>query len=155
VKKDYAKRLREQIDRGYNDIAKEFSRTRDTFWDELRFTAEYAHSGERVLDVGCGNGRFFEEIQDKNITYTGIDSSEELINIARKKHDGQNVQFLHGDALNLPFENNQFNAVFSFAVLHHIPSGEMRAQFMSELQRVLAPNSVAVITVWNLWHKKL
>ena len=153
MKADYAKQLHKELSGAYDAIALDFSRTRSAWWEELKFVSSYVHEGDLVLDIGCGNGRLFEELRDKKITYTGIDSSKKLIALA-KEHNVESATFLQADALLLPFGNESFNTVFSFAVLHHIPSVKLREQFMAEAYRVLTKDGVAVLSVWNLWHKK-
>lgn len=153
MKADYAKQLHKELSGAYDAIAEDFSRTRSTWWEELKFVSSYVRARDLVLDIGCGNGRLFEELRDKKITYTGIDSSKKLIELARERY-APSATFLQADALLLPFGNESFNVAFSFAVLHHIPSEELRRQFMSEAYRVLAKDGVVVLSVWNLWHKK-
>jgi len=98
------------------------------------------------LDLGCGNGRLIELFQDKEIEYFGVDNSEELIKIAKEKYPDKNFQT--ADALNLPFSGNFFDKVFSIAVLHQIPSKELRLQFLKEVKRVLKPGGQLILTVW-------
>lgn len=118
-------------------------------WQDLEFIKKYVSKGDKVLDLGCGNGRLTELLKDLDIKYIGIDSSEKLISLAKKKYP--NYEFLKADALKLPFENNSFDKVISIAVLHHIPSRKLRLQFLKEIKRVLKPNGKLVLTIWNLW----
>jgi len=115
--------------------------------------SNYITRGDVVLDLGCGDGRLFQIFRDKNIDYTGIDISEKLIKIAKRKNP--NTKFIVGDALKLPFPDNSFTKVFNIAVLHHIPSKKLRLQLLSEAKRVLKPDGLLILTVWNLWDKKV
>ena len=54
----------------------------------------------------------------------------------------------------LTFPGNYFNAVYSIAVFHHLPSRELRQKVAKELYRVTATGGFIIITVWNLWQKK-
>jgi len=110
--------------------------------------AKYILSREKVLDLGCGNGRLLQIFKDIDIDYTGIDGSQKLIEIAQKTYP--NARFRVADALNLPFPNNYFDKVYSVAVLHHIPSKELRLRFMSEAKRVLKKEGLLILTVWDL-----
>lgn len=150
--KDYAKYLLEKTRQDYNLIAEDFSRTRQFFWGDLKFLSQYAEKGDRILDLGCGNGRLVELFKDKDVEYIGVDSSEKLIEAAKNHYP--EAKFQAADALNLPFPENFFDKVFSVAVLHHIPSKEFRIQFLEEIKRVLKPKGLLVLTVWNLWQKK-
>jgi len=138
----------------YNKIAKNFSDTRAFAWKELVPLAEHVKTKDKVLDLGCGNGRLFSLLKDKNIEYTGVDSSAELINIAKSKYWKENPKFQVVEALNLPFSDDHFDKVFSIAVLHHIPSDKFRMKFLEEIKRVLKPKGSLVFTVWNLKQKK-
>ncbi len=148
MKKDTAKKLLQLSKEEYDAYASEFSHTRKFFWRELEFLKKYIKNGDKILDVGCGNGRLFDMFEDTNIKYTGIDFSKELIEIAKKER-GDRATFMHADALSLPFKDNSFDTVFSIAVLHHIPSKENRMKFISEIYRVLKPGGVCVLTSWN------
>lgn len=112
----------------------------------------YTSSGDRVLDLGCGNGRYYQALEDKEVNYIGIDSSQELINIAKQKYPG--VDFQVGDALNLPFDDNQFDKIYSIAVLHHIPSNQLRLDFLKEAKRVLKPGGLIILTNWKFHQAK-
>lgn len=151
--KDYAEYLLKKTIQDYNLIAKDFARTREKPWPEIKFLFDdYLIPGERVLDLGCGNGRFFEFFRGKNIDYFGVDSSESLIAIAKNKYPEARFQVV--DALNLPFPNDYFDKVYSIAVLHHIPSDELRSQFLREAKRVLKPGGFFIITCWKFYRPK-
>ena len=102
-----------------------------------------------MLDLGCGNGRLIQIFKEMKIDYVGVDSSEKLIEIAEKKHPED--KFQAADGLSLPFPNDYFDKVYSIAVLHHIPSRELRIQFLKEARRVLKPGGLLILTAWNLW----
>lgn len=71
--------------------------------------------GERILDLGCGDGILTEKLITLGATVVGIDSSPEMIAAARRRGiDARTI-----DARSLTFEN-EFDAVFSNAVLHWV-----------------------------------
>src|SRR3954471_5215476 len=80
-------------------------------------------SGERILDVGCGEGTLTKKIIDRGATVLGIDNSPEMIVAARAKGV---------DALLLPAEEMQFfaefDAAFSNATLHWVLQKEQAAR---------------------------
>lgn len=154
--KKYAQHLMNKTKEDYNLISKDFSDTRYFVWSEFNMSKDYIKDGERILDLGCGNGRLIELFKEKNIEYIGIDNSEKLINIAKEKcatFKNVNFKFIVADVLNLPFEDNYFDKIFSVAVLHHIPSEEYRLQSLKEVKRVLKNNGILVLSVWNLWRR--
>ena len=141
----------ERVNRNYNLIAKDFSRTRSRPWYEIRFLfSSYLFSGDKVLDLGCGNGRNVLYFNEKLTDYYGVDNSSELIGLAKKKYPQKN--FRTDNALNLSFAGNFFDKVYSIAVLHQIPSNKLRLKFLEEAKRVLKPKGLLVLTVWKL-HK--
>lgn len=154
MKREYAEYLLKKTKEDYNKAALEFSKRRQRVWEEMQFLFEdYLIPGEKVLDLGCGNGRFFELFYRKNVNYFGVDFSERLIEIAKEKYGGRGAKFQVADALTLPFPDNFFDKVYSIAVLHHIPSKALRQQFLKETQRLLKPEGLLLLTCWNLWGK--
>jgi SAM-dependent methyltransferase len=69
--------------------------------------------GERILDVGCGEGALSWKIVERGATVTGIDNSLEMIEAARARH----LDALVVDAADMHFDN-EFDAAFSNAALH-------------------------------------
>lgn len=152
MKEAYANELLKISRDGYDNVAKNFSETRNAFWNELSFLKSYLKNGDKILDIGCGNGRFFEQTNEVATKYTGIDSSSELIKLARGKYP--DATFLTADALMLPFEDFEFDIAFSFAVIHHIPSKKLRIKFLKETGRVIKNDGLFIFTAWDLWNKK-
>jgi SAM-dependent methyltransferase len=131
----------------YNTIAERFSRARQDVWPEFDFLFKNAKG--KVLDLGCGNGRFYEKL--KHTDYTGLDISDKLIGIAQKKYGKE--KFKVGSALDMPFLEKEFDLIYSFALLHHI-SPENHNRFKEEVKRVLKEGGVFILTVWNLSKKR-
>lgn len=148
MKEKYAQYLLNKVKEDYNSIGYEFSRTRSFIWEETRFLFDnYIKKGELILDIGCGNGRYVELVKNKEAAYVGVDNSQKLITLAKERYP--NTDFILSDALSLPFSGERFDRVYSIAVFHHIPSHELRLKFLSEIQRVLKPRGVLVLTVWK------
>ncbi len=70
-------------------------------------------SGERILDLGCGDGALTRDIEKSGASVHGVDSSQSMIEVAKKR--GLSSEVMSGD--NLLFDN-EFDAVFSNAALH-------------------------------------
>jgi tRNA (uracil-5-)-methyltransferase TRM9 len=149
----YAKYLLKKTREDYNLIAEEFSRTRQEGWEEMKFLfTDFLIPGEKVLDLGCGNGRWFTFFQEYKTDYIGVDSSKKIIKIAKKRYP--KTRFQVANALDLPFPNSFFDKIYSIAVLHQIPSQDLRLQFLKEAKRVLKPEGLLILTVWKLHQKK-
>ena len=133
----------------YNRMAAEFARTRGGLPQDLLDLKRYIVKGEKVLDLGCGNGRFSELFDADD--YVGVDVSEELMRLAKEKYP--NREFVSINATNLPFPDNSFDKVFCLAVIHHIPSKQMRQAFLAEAKRVLKPGGLLILTAWYLLDK--
>jgi trans-aconitate methyltransferase len=69
--------------------------------------------GERILDLGCGDGFLTQRIAESGATMVGVDSSPQMVAAAKER--GVDARHLSGDAL--PFDG-EFDAVFSNAALH-------------------------------------
>jgi trans-aconitate methyltransferase len=78
-----------------------------------------AQSGERILDLGCGDGTLTEQIAAAGASVVGIDASPEMVAGAAGR--GLDARLI--DATKLPFER-EFDAVFSNAVLHWISDAD-------------------------------
>jgi trans-aconitate methyltransferase len=91
----------------------------------LELLDKIALSGnERVLDVGCGDGKLTAEIVRRvpNGSVPGIDKSEDMIHFARERYQPEvfpNLTFMLLDARELDF-NQEFDIAFSNAALHWI-----------------------------------
>lgn len=155
MKKEIATKILEETETGYDLIADKFSATRKHFWRGLEWIGDYAKDGGKILDFGCGNGRLLELFSGKHIEYTGVDVSEKLIDIARVKYTGESIKFqkITGQD-SLAFSADYFNAIYSIAVFHHLPSVEHRRKIAAELHRILRPGGRVIITAWNLYQKK-
>jgi len=152
MERSYAEYILKKTKDDYNLIAEDFSRTRWNIWAEFSIFRDYVKEGDGILDIGCGNGRLLELLEGKTIGYIGIDNSEELIEIAKRRYPTK--KFLIASTLNLPFPNDYFDKVFLIAVLHNIPSKELRFKTLQEARRVLKPEGLLILTVWNIWRKE-
>lgn len=152
MNKEYAQYLARKTKEDYNLLAEDYARTRAFIPEDIRSLGEYALPRETILDMGCANGRLFEVFQGKEIDFLGIDASEKLIEIARKKYP--QAKFLIANALSLPLPDNHFDKVYSISVIHNIPSKEFQLQYLKEALRVLKPGGLLILRVWDFWQRK-
>ncbi len=150
MKKEEAENLLHLVKRNYNEIAASFDATRKKeIWPIMREFAAAVKDGDRVLDAGCGNGRLLEALKDKKISYLGIDNSSELIKAAKANYP--QYAFREADILDLSdVPESDFDHIFCLAVLQHIPTQELRVQFLKNLAARLKPVGSLVISTWNL-----
>jgi len=90
------------------------------------------------LEVGCGSGAVCRYVAQKYLlNATGIDVDAEQIQLAQESTGNMpNIRFLEADATNLPFQDDGFDLVLSFGVMHHISNW---LDALAEIKRVLKP----------------
>jgi len=106
--------------------------------------AAHAVRGANVLDVGCGTGTGAALLAEHAGRVTGVDRSSEAIVTATPRHRA--VAFQQADLLDLPFAAGEFDAVVCFETIEQVAD---TARALDELQRVLAPNGVLLISSAN------
>ena len=116
------------------------------------FVLPYLKAGMHVLDCGCGPGSITVGLADAVApgTVIGIDLEESQLAQARKTAVGlgrTNVTFEHADVRSLPFEEGRFDAVFSHAMLEHLPDP---VPVLAEMRRVLKSGGLAAIRCIDL-----
>jgi len=94
-----------------------------------------------LLDVGCANGDLLAKLYDQYDFYgTGLDISEEMIELAKEKHPAFN--FFVGAAEQLPFPDDAYDILVCSASFHHFSDP---LKFLREAERVLRPDGTLVI----------
>jgi len=79
-------------------------------------------ASDRILDVGCGQGRFSIPLIDRGFDVTGLDLSRDLLNALVGHLDGRRMAVHCADLLDPPTElHESFDAVLGFFMLHHVP----------------------------------
>lgn len=95
-------------------------------------------SGKRVLEVSCGQGGGASYLVRTlhPASYTGLDLNPNGIAFCRKTHNLPNLDFVHGNAEDLPFADQSFDAVINVEASHLYPRFP---RFLAEVVRVLSP----------------
>ena len=95
-------------------------------------------SGKDVLEVSCGHGGGASYLV-RTVhpgSYTGLDFNAAGIAFCQKRHNLPDLDFVQGDAQNLPFPDQSFDAVINVKASHIYPNFE---RFLGEVARVLRP----------------
>jgi ubiquinone/menaquinone biosynthesis C-methylase UbiE len=94
--------------------------------------------GGKVLEVSCGHGGGASYLTRTfgPAAYTGLDLNPTGIAFCRKRHQVPGLDFIQGDAENLPFEDGAFDAVINVEASHCYPDFP---RFLAEVARVLKP----------------
>lgn len=110
------------------------------------------NSPTKILDIGCGDGWISILAAREGLKVWGIDSSETAISeakeAARQESVGQSTHFQVGDALNLPYPKNFFDAAIDRGLFHHILP-ENRSFYFESILKVLKPKSLAYLSVFS------
>lgn len=112
---------------------------------------EINFSGKKTLEIGLGQGTEAEQIIRMGAQYSGVDLTEESIRRVNVRFQLRNLVFdvlQQGSVLDLPFEDNSFDIVFSHGVLHHVPEIH---QAQKEIHRVLKPDGKLVVMLYAKW----
>lgn len=102
--------------------------------------------GERILDVGCGNGIITIAIGQLGHETIGIDSSEKAINSASSSNDLPNVKFNVVPAGQLTAEPGKYSAIICSEVLEHLQDP---GSLLSILHESLSSDGILIVTVPN------
>jgi SAM-dependent methyltransferase len=114
-------------------------------WARYLFADVYA-GGKTVLDVACGSGYGSALLARTAARVTGADISPEAIEYARRHYASRNTRFVLADCGALPFGVGCFDLVVAFEIIEHIGDA---ASFLNELQRVLAPDGLLLLSTPN------
>ena len=104
-------------------------------------------AGARLLESGCGAGRWVRFLQDRGRAMVGLEYSRETV--AMVKRNWPDLDIIEGDCERSPFPDGTFDGALSFGVVEHWIDGPERP--LRELLRVLKPGGKAYISVpvWN------
>lgn len=107
-------------------------------------------SGDRILEVGPGTGRFSIDLIKCSDSYFAADISGKMLRRTREKLShlqNPNLGMVEASFISLPFPEFTFDALFSVNVLNHVPDADVA---LTEISRVLKPGGHFLISFVNL-----
>lgn len=108
----------------------------------MRFARETAGRGG-VCDMGCGPGQVARFLREAGAEAFGLDLSPGMVAEARRLHPG--MEFLEGDMLALPLEDESLGGITAFYAIVNLPA-ELRPRVFREMLRVLRPGGLLLLT---------
>jgi SAM-dependent methyltransferase len=120
-----------------------------------KFASSYCN-GKVVLDIGCATGFGSNYLTKSAKSVVGLEIDEETFAYAANRYRCENLRFVQGDAIDLPFPNEHFDVVVSFLVIEHIKESN---KFLEAVQIVLKRGGIAIFAtpnrkVYSLFHKR-
>lgn len=145
----------------YQKVGSDFDTTRQYYWkgwEKVKMILKTHFSDSiSVLDLACGNGRFGDFLIENKIAvsnYIGIDSSDYLLSKARDNIIDTKYKFEKHNLLSSDFSiSKNFDLITMFGFLHHIPSEEVRKNFIQKFIDELNPEGIMVITFWSKFNR--
>jgi 2-polyprenyl-3-methyl-5-hydroxy-6-metoxy-1,4-benzoquinol methylase len=114
-----------------------------------RFARENVSPGDRVLDLGCGQGDLTAVLAEIGAHASGVDVAEAALARARRRHPQLSFDLAPIDGP-LPLADGGFDVVWASEVIEHVAD---TARWLSEVRRVLAPAGRLLVTTPN--HERL
>lgn len=98
--------------------------------------------GDRILEIGCGNGKTAAALIDKGMAVTGLDFSQSAVDMCIRTIPGG--RFVCGTVTDMPFTDSEFSGAVIFHVLEHLTPDEL-ALAVGEICRVLCAGSHVIV----------
>jgi 2-polyprenyl-3-methyl-5-hydroxy-6-metoxy-1,4-benzoquinol methylase len=155
----------------YEAFGADFAETRPRLAPGVQRVLDQIPAGCRVLEIGCGDGKVGRRLAARGVAYLGVDASATLLERAerytqelRSKIDDSifnhelSIIFTQADVLapgwDLALGHQSFDWILTFAVFHHLPSGEARAGLLRTLAQRLAPGGTVALSNWQFTRSK-
>lgn len=103
--------------------------------------------GERILDIGCGEGTYDYRVALRGAEVFGLDLNRDQLRRAASCHKTPSTGFFCADAGAFPVRSGQFDTVMSLCVFEHLPDDR---QTLREMWRVLRPGGRILLTLDSL-----
>ena len=149
IKKDILE-INELNSKFYSLHTESFDRSREFYWEGFDDTLELISENSKVLDLGCGNARFYKFLEENELetNYLGVDNNPNFIE--KNKENYPKAKF---ECLDVITSLNQiqetFEVVVIFGVTHHIPSKEYRKVWFEKISKLVEKDGFLIVSFWN------
>lgn len=134
----------------FDEVARNYDRTNDVLsmgncilWRVATTNAVYPQPGERILDVAAGTGTSSAALAARGASVVAADFSPGMIAVGRSRQAGNaNLEFVQADAMDLPFADDEFDAVTIAFGLRNVA---VPRRALAEFYRVTKPGGRIVI----------
>ena len=141
----------------YDHFGESFSATRQRLQPGVKKILGTIQADVSVLDLGCGNGNFLRELSRRGhkANLLGVDFSLPLLRDAESQPEEFSARFLEIDITKLSVISNQslipdnWSLITAFAMLHHIPSTEMRLDILRTVRKLLKADGRLILSNWQ------
>jgi SAM-dependent methyltransferase len=141
----------------YTRFGATFSATRHHIQPGVRRVLDTLEGGESILDLGCGNGELARELAKRghHAPYLGVDFSLPLLRDAQIQPEEFSAKVVEADLTRLSAFGDQlsisggWSLITTFAVLHHIPSNEIRLDILRTVRSLLANGRKFILSNWQ------
>ena len=145
AKKEQVHTVFQNISQKYDRLNNIISFEQHKVWRKHVMSTMNVQKGSKALDVCCGTADWtiaLSEAVGSKGQVTGLDFSENMLEVGKQKTASlDNIQLVHGDAMNLPFDDNSFDYVTIGFGLRNVPD---YLSALKEMQRVLKPGGMVV-----------
>ncbi len=147
----------------YQTQGLEFSITRRRLQPGVILLLDKIASGDRLLDLGCGNGQLARRLSQAGFRgdYLGLDASSAMLaEINQHPISLPNFRFALADIATPDWDkslrtgeagsmNGRFDRIVAFAVLHHIPGDDLRRQILCKIRQLIRDNGFFIHSEWQ------
>ncbi|MEE8349810.1 MAG: class I SAM-dependent methyltransferase [Acidobacteriota bacterium] len=112
--------------------------------EKVNLVQDLVPSG-RILDVGCGDGKFLWALDSRKWDRTGVEFSEETVRLVNQRID--DLKLIEGDIFSEKLQEGSFDVVTFWHVLEHLPRPQ---EVLERVRRLLSPGGWIIISLPNL-----
>ncbi len=147
---------RKLVKLAYDSIGSDFGKKRTNTWEFVvnwltKLQLKQSEEPLKLLIAGCGNGRHVRLANEMGFDVSAVDISLSMVNATIQSEiemgrSGSNI--IVSDICDLPYSHNEFDAIMSIAVLHHLPF-DLCETAINEFARVLETEGEVLISCWD------